>query len=76
MKSKHYILSLVLVLISYTSSAQCAMCKAVVESGIDNGGLSAGGINTGILYLMFIPYALLSIFGFVLYKNYKKNKTS
>jgi len=50
------------------------MCKAVVESGIENGGLSAGGINTGILYLMFIPYALLSVFGFVLYKNYKKNK--
>ena len=75
MIQKKYITFILLFIATLRSSAQCAMCKAVVESGIDNGGLSAGGINTGILYLMFIPYALLSAFAFVLYRNYKKNKS-
>lgn len=51
--------------------AQCAMCKAVVES---DAGI-ARGVNDGILYLMTIPYILLAIVGFVVYKNYKKNNS-
>ncbi|GAB4141757.1 MAG: hypothetical protein Fur0041_16970 [Bacteroidia bacterium] len=43
-------------------SAQCAMCKATVESNNSNGGTAAGGINDGIIYLMFIPYILLAFF--------------
>lgn len=41
----------------------CAMCKAVVESGdagIFGGRQDVGsGLNTGILYLMAVPYVLL-----------------
>jgi hypothetical protein len=42
----------------------CAMCKAVVESeesaAIFGGEQSVGrGLNTGILYLMAVPYVLL-----------------
>lgn len=43
----------------------CAMCKAVVESEQGNGRIFGGeqavgkGLNTGILYLMAVPYALL-----------------
>lgn len=45
----------------------CAMCKAVAESGAesDQGGIS-GGLNSGILYLMAIPYV---IFFFVFRKR-------
>ncbi|NIK73086.1 hypothetical protein FHS56_000572 [Thermonema lapsum] len=50
--------------------AQCAMCKATVES---NGSLTSG-INAGILYMMVIPYLLLAALGFIWYKNYKKFK--
>jgi len=50
--------------------AQCAMCRAVVESG---GKEIARGINSGILYLMAIPYILVAIGGFFIYKNIKKN---
>jgi len=50
--------------------AQCAMCRAVVESG---GKDIAKGINTGILYLMAIPYILVAIGGFFIYRNIKKN---
>jgi hypothetical protein len=51
--------------------AQCAMCKAVVESG-DNS--MAKGLNNGILYLMAMPYLLVVLGGFVFYKYYLKKK--
>jgi hypothetical protein len=54
------------------ASAQCAMCKASVESNIENGGKTVGrGLNTGILYLMSIPYLVLGGIGFMVYKNWK-----
>ncbi len=43
----------------------CAMCKAVVQSGESGGRIFGGeqsigkGLNTGILYLMAVPYMLL-----------------
>jgi hypothetical protein len=43
----------------------CAMCKAVVESGEGGGRIFGGeqsvgrGLNSGILYLMAVPYLLL-----------------
>lgn len=39
--------------------AQCAMCKTSVESDLNTGGSIGKGLNTGILYLMTIPYILL-----------------
>ena len=56
---------LILVLIafviqSYDLFAQCAMCKAVAGSNIESDANDVGkGLNTGILYLMTIPYILL-----------------
>ena len=40
--------------------AQCAMCKASVESSQGQKNSVAGGINHGILYLMAIPYVLIA----------------
>lgn len=51
------------------SKAQCAMCRAVLESG-DNAAV-AEGVNNGIVYLMAIPYILV---GAVFYFVYKKMK--
>lgn len=42
-------------------SAQCAMCRANVESNLKGGGTVAKGINMGILYLMAIPYIILML---------------
>ena len=39
--------------------AQCAMCKASVESDLNSGGSIGTKLNTGILYLMAIPYIIL-----------------
>lgn len=51
---------IVLMLIPQLSDAQCAMCKAAVESSQGQKNSVAGGINQGILYLMGIPYLLLA----------------
>lgn len=65
---------LFLILIKTNIFAQCAMCKAVLESNLQNGGTAAAGINDGIIYLMFIPYLLIGTVGYFIYKHYKKNK--
>jgi uncharacterized paraquat-inducible protein A len=72
---KKIALILTLILIKGTTFAQCAMCKAVLESNMENGGTAAAGINNGILYLMFIPYILIGTVGFFIYRHYKNNNT-
>lgn len=60
---KHYFILLILValvLLPSITEAQCAMCKASVESSQEQKNSVAGGINQGILYLMAVPYLLLA----------------
>lgn len=68
MRTLALLLLLVVVAFMYPDVAQaqgCAMCKAVVESGESGGGIFGGeqaigrGLNSGILYLMAVPYVLL-----------------
>lgn len=54
------------------SSAQCAMCRAVLES--EEGQSAAEGINDGIVYLMAIPYILVGGIIFFIYKKYNTLK--
>ncbi len=49
-----------LVLLPTITEAQCAMCKASVESSQGQKNSVAGGLNTGILYLMAVPYVLIA----------------
>ena len=62
MKKLYFILFLlfVLVLLPTITEAQCAMCKASVESSQGQKNSVAGGLNHGILYLMAVPYVLLA----------------
>ena len=70
MKIKTIIL-LVLLLVSVASTeAQCAMCRAVLES--DESGQAAKGINNGIMYLMVFPYLLIAGVGYAIYRSRKK----
>ena len=59
--------------ITASINAQCAMCRAALTSG-DNTS-QAAAVNDGIVYLMVIPYLLVAIIGFLIYKI-KKNKAS
>lgn len=54
-----------------SSYSQCAMCKAVVESGDDS---MAEGVNNGITYLMVFPYLLIGILFYTIYKYKKRSK--
>tara|TARA_B110000438_G_C15429207_1_gene485352 strand:+ start:105 stop:329 length:225 start_codon:yes stop_codon:yes gene_type:complete len=67
-----YFLFFFILLAHSFSSAQCAMCRIVAESSKDGGSSIADGLNSGILYLMSIPYILLLIAGIFSYlKDYK-----
>ncbi|WP_092574254.1 hypothetical protein [Hyunsoonleella jejuensis] len=54
------------------ASAQCAMCRAVLES--EEGQTAAEGINNGIMYLMAIPYILVAGLGYFIYRRFYKLK--
>ncbi len=54
-------LFLVFLFVTYEALAQCAMCKAVAEESLGEGYGMAMGLNNGIIFLMFIPYALITI---------------
>ena len=62
MKSRHLFLLFLLLLVVADASAQCSMCKSVVETDGASGGSIRNGINPGILYLLAVPYVLLMLF--------------
>ena len=62
-------LLLIILILPGLIEAQCAMCRAVLES---EGNVSvAEGINNGIVYLMAIPYILVGVVFYVVYKKMK-----
>ncbi|UMB52720.1 hypothetical protein MKD41_10275 [Lutibacter sp. A64] len=71
MKKISIILLLILAFVN-KANAQCAMCKAVVESGGDTS--QAEGLNSGILYLMAFPYLLVGVLLFFIFKYRRKFK--
>ncbi|HLT33715.1 MAG TPA: hypothetical protein VKZ98_08000 [Aquaticitalea sp.] len=58
---------------SFTVNAQCAMCRAVLES--EEGQTTAVGVNNGIVYLMSVPYILVGGLGFMIYWKYFRKKS-
>jgi hypothetical protein len=52
--------------------AQCAMCRSTLENNYSNGNPGiAAGINTGILYLLSMPYLAVLVIGYLWYKSSK-----
>lgn len=65
---------LFLVSLSIDSAAQCAMCRTQLENNFSNGDVGiAAGINTGILYLLSLPYLAVALIGYFWYRSSKKN---
>ncbi|GMN11991.1 hypothetical protein MTsPCn9_32930 [Croceitalea sp. MTPC9] len=67
------ILVIVFALFPEWAEAQCAMCRAALESEADNS--QAEGINNGIVYLMAIPYILVAGLFFFIYRKLKSRST-
>jgi len=71
-KMKKCIFVVCLLLFPLLSQAQCAMCRAVLET--EEGGVKAEALNDGIVYLMAFPYLLVGILGYIIYRVYNKKK--
>ena len=52
------------------ANAQCAMCRAVLETGAN--AETAKSLNDGIIYLMVIPYILVVVVGYAVYRQFYK----
>ncbi|ARN78292.1 hypothetical protein BST97_09990 [Nonlabens spongiae] len=61
---------LLLVIFSAFAKAQCAMCRAVIESSGDNA--TAEGLNNGITYLMAFPYIIVGGIIYMIYRSTQK----
>ena len=75
MRHKTFTLGILLIIIvtlfvTNTADAQCAMCKAAVESGNESSGL-----NKGILYLLLMPYIIVMSMIFMWWRNKKRTDT-
>lgn len=67
------LLTLALVLfITLDVDAQCAMCRAVLET--EEGQSAAEGINDGIMYLMIFPYLLMAGVAYFIWRSRKKSR--
>jgi hypothetical protein len=66
-KSILVVLTLLMVFLPQLLEAQCAMCRAVLESEADTS--AAEGINNGIIYLMAVPYILVAGLFYVIYRK-------
>jgi len=70
--TKKLLFSILTILFFFKTNAQCAMCRAVLES--EEGQSTAEGVNDGIMYLMAVPYILVGSVGFIIYwKFFRKN---
>lgn len=64
-----FIILIIFLMVPHCIEAQCAMCRAVLES--EGNTSSAEGINNGIVYLMAIPYLLVAGVFYFVYKKMK-----
>jgi hypothetical protein len=70
---KKLLFGICFLLIGISTNAQCAMCRAALES--EESGVKAEAVNDGIVYLMAIPYILVGVLGYFIYKmRYGKRK--
>ena len=74
MKSSRVVLIIIaLLIVAPDLMAQCAMCRATVESTVSNGrSVVASELNFGILYLLVIPYLIVATIGYLWYRNSKQ----
>lgn len=73
---KKAIIFLFIICLSFTFSpaaySQCSMCSINAEMSVKNGNTQGSGLNTGIIYLLAIPYLLITAVGVLWYLKYRK----
>lgn len=71
---KKWLFVTIAILFSAFAKAQCAMCRAVIESG--GSAVDAEGINNGITYLMVFPYLLVGAIIYMIYRSTSRNRVN
>jgi len=69
---QHFLIVAILLFSSLNTNAQCAMCRAAIES--EGNTVKAEAVNDGIVYLMVIPYLLVGGIGYGVYRLYNSKK--
>ena len=73
MRLRIFLTTLLVLFLSFDADAQCAMCRAVLET--EEGQSAAEGINDGIVYLMIFPYLLMAGVAYFIWRSRKKAHT-
>lgn len=71
---KATVLIIVYFFFSFSVNAQCAMCRAALEG--EGNIKKAEAVNDGIVYLMMIPYIMVGVVGFFVYRMFRKKKAT
>lgn len=77
-KLKGFILLAVLLLVvNIDAFAQCAMCRATLETNVSNGSetVLSANLNFGILYLFAAPYIIIGAVGYFWYRRSRLSKS-
>lgn len=67
-------LIVVLLVITVSADAQCAMCQATAETSRDAGASAADGINKGVLYILVMPYIIMATIGYFWWRSRNKKQ--
>lgn len=51
---------------------QCSMCKLIAEQSYQSGSGIGTGLNNGIMYIMGIPYVLILVVGYLLFRQQRR----
>lgn len=71
-KLKKMVFGICIFLIGISANAQCAMCRAALAG--DSNIKKAEAVNDGIVFLMIVPYLLVAIIGYLIYRMYQSKK--
>ena len=69
-----FVIAICFLLFGISSNAQCAMCRAALQN--NENAVQAEAVNDGIVFLMIMPYLLVALVGYGVYKIMKAKKAS
>ncbi len=71
--AKFILVAFICLFIIVDLQAQCPMCRMAAESNLEHGGSEGKGLNTGILYMLSVPYLMVGGFAYLWWKNKKED---
>jgi hypothetical protein len=73
MKKRNKVLFILIIMFAVTVTAVHAQCSICTKSASQLGEKPARALNSGIIYLMLTPFAIVGFIGYKWWKNEKEN---